>query len=60
MFNIIEGDDPYCCDDIKLILNKCGISYTQRPASLNLNNWYSLYKILESQIPNMDKDIEIS
>ena len=20
MFNIIEGDDPYCCDDIKLIL----------------------------------------
>ena len=47
-------------NDIKLILNKCGISYTQRPASLNLNNWYSLYKILESQIPNMDKDIEIS
>ena len=47
-------------NDIKSILNRCGIDYTERPASLNLENWYSLYKIFDSQIPDMGKDIEIS
>ena len=47
-------------NDIKIILNRCGVDYTQRPASLNLENWFSLYKIFESQIPDMGEDIEIS
>jgi len=47
-------------NNIKAILNACDIDYAQRPASLNLENWYSLYKIFEFQIPGLGEYTEIS